>query len=352
MKHITYFWHQELRSSRKKFVNKATLWRTLYYEQAGKKRQFQLQELDELGLEAYENSRIYKQNLIAGKLRSRWDGPFVITNIFPYGAIELKDKYTNNTFQVNGHQIKLYHEGLAPTVGDMETISLMEPTSYKRRGQSKFGIPVTWDIECIYKPKHSRGRENIVLRKNSATLNRPLMSKTEKPKIIRGDRLDYQRTLVDLILNVLANRVLRRLKRRLSYKERLKSDAKYYIWDDSYLWRLCNDQVITKCIPNAKIKSVLQFCHVVSGGDHYGSTRMAQKVLDCGFYWPTIFKDAYQFASTHEKCQKAGMAISRRHKMPHQPILFYEVFDVWGIDFMGPFSNGYSYILLVVDYVS
>ncbi|RDY03726.1 hypothetical protein CR513_12658, partial [Mucuna pruriens] len=38
--------------------------------------------------------------------------------------------------------------------------------------------------------------------------------------------------------------------------------------------------------------------------------------------------------------------------MPQQPILFYELFDVWGIDFMGLFlvSNGYSYILLAVDY--
>ncbi|RDX86702.1 pol, partial [Mucuna pruriens] len=40
--------------------------------------------------------------------------------------------------------------------------------------------------------------------------------------------------------------------------------------------------------------------------------------------------------------------------MPQQPILLCEVFYVWGIDFMGPFpvSNGYSYILRVVDYVS
>ena len=40
--------------------------------------------------------------------------------------------------------------------------------------------------------------------------------------------------------------------------------------------------------------------------------------------------------------------------MPQQPMLFYEVFDVWGIDFMGPFpvSFGFVYILLVVDYVS
>jgi len=40
--------------------------------------------------------------------------------------------------------------------------------------------------------------------------------------------------------------------------------------------------------------------------------------------------------------------------MPQQPMLFGEVFDVWGIDFMGPFpvSFGFTYILLVVDYFS
>ncbi|RDY03090.1 putative mitochondrial protein, partial [Mucuna pruriens] len=114
------------------------------------------------------------------------------------------------------------------------------------------------------------------------------------------------------------------------------------------------DSAMIKCILDAKIKLVLQFCRAASGGGHYGSTWTAQKVLDCGFYWPTIFRDAYQFVSTYEKCQKAGMSISIRHEMPQQPILFYEAFDVWDIDFMGPFqvSNGYSYILLVVYYVS
>ncbi|RDX78078.1 Pol polyprotein, partial [Mucuna pruriens] len=138
------------------------------------------------------------------------------------------------------------------------------------------------------------------------------------------------------------------------YKERLQNDAKYYIWDDPYLWRLCNDQVIRRCIPDTKINSVLQFCHATPGGNHYGSTRMAKKVLDCGFYWPTIFRDAYQFVSTYDKCQKAGLAISRRNEMPQQPIPFFEAFDVWGIDFMGPFpvSNGYSYILLTVEAIA
>ncbi|RDY12394.1 Tf2-9, partial [Mucuna pruriens] len=138
------------------------------------------------------------------------------------------------------------------------------------------------------------------------------------------------------------------------YRERLQNDTKHYIRDDPYLWRLYNDQFIRRCILDVEINSVLQFCHAVPRGRHYGSTWTTRKVLDCRFYWPTISRDAYQFVSSCEKCQKAGVAISRRHEMPQQPILFYEVFDVWGIDFMGPFpvSNGYSYILLVVDYVS
>ncbi|RDY09643.1 Retrovirus-related Pol polyprotein from transposon 17.6, partial [Mucuna pruriens] len=69
-----------------------------------------------------------------------------------------------------------------------------------------------------------------------------------------------------------------------AHKDKIQSDAKYYIWDDPYLWRLCSDKVIRRCIPDAEINSVLQFCHSAPGGGHYGSTRTARKVLDCGLY--------------------------------------------------------------------
>jgi hypothetical protein len=54
-----------------------------------------------------------------------------------------------------------------------------------------------------------------------------------------------------------------------------------------------------------------------------------------------------------ERCQKLW-SISIRNMMPLNPILIVEIFDVWGIDFMGPFPNsyGYLYILVAVDYVS
>ncbi|XP_073313563.1 uncharacterized protein [Primulina huaijiensis] len=54
-----------------------------------------------------------------------------------------------------------------------------------------------------------------------------------------------------------------------------------------------------------------------------------------------------------DKCQRVGN-IARRRKLPLTNILEVELFDIWGIDFMGPLSSsfGQSYILLAVDYVS
>ena len=56
-----------------------------------------------------------------------------------------------------------------------------------------------------------------------------------------------------------------------------------------------------------------------------------------------------------ESCDvcRSQAAISRRHELP-MTLLKVELFDVWGIDFMGPFvsSYGQKYILVVVDYVS
>ncbi|RDX86872.1 hypothetical protein CR513_31737, partial [Mucuna pruriens] len=106
----------------------------LVFNQASKERKFKLQELEELRLESYENSKIYKKNwafnsclkLIVGKLRSKSDGPFIIINVFPYGAIEIRNETTNKTFKVNGHQLKLFHECLTMIEGDVEDLSLVK----------------------------------------------------------------------------------------------------------------------------------------------------------------------------------------------------------------------------------
>ena len=136
-------------------------------------------------------------------------------------------------------------------------------------------------------------------------------------------------------------------------KDRIKSQARLYVWDEPYLWRFCSDQVIRRCVDDSEILSILEFCHSREGGGHFGPKRTAHKVLECGFFWPTIHKDCFEFCKRCDMCQRSGN-LGSRNQMPLYNIFVCELFDVWGIDFMGPFppSNGNQYILVCVDYLS
>ena len=99
--------------------------------------------------------------------------------------------------------------------------------------------------------------------------------------------------------------------------------------------------------------SILNYYHTLSCGGHFEGQRTVEKVLQSGFYWPSLFKDAHRFVSTYDKCQRMG-CISKRDEPPMITILEVELFDLWEMDFMGPFPSSFSnlYILLTMDYVS
>nr|GEX98098.1 reverse transcriptase domain-containing protein [Tanacetum cinerariifolium] len=108
---------------------------------AGDHRKLQLNELNELRDQAYENSLIYKERtkklhdskiknrifnigdqvllfnsrlkIFSEKLKTRWSGPFTITKVFPYGTVELSQPDGPN-FKVNGHRVKHYFGGDVP----------------------------------------------------------------------------------------------------------------------------------------------------------------------------------------------------------------------------------------------
>ena len=94
-------------------------------------------------------------------------------------------------------------------------------------------------------------------------------------------------------------------------------------------------------------------CYASPYGGHLARDKTTHKILQSGFYWPTLFKDCFEWVKHCDACQRMGN-ISRRNEMPLQGILVVQIFYVWGIDFMGPFppSFGDIYILLAVDYVS
>jgi len=116
-------------------------------------------------------------------------------------------------------------------------------------------------------------------------------------------------------------------------RDRFLSDTRHYYWDDPELYRICSDQIIRRCVPDHEVQSILSFCHDQACGGHFGGKKTAHKILQSGFYWPTIFKDAQAYVKACPKCQKAG-TLGRRNEMPMKPILIIKIFDVWGIDFM------------------
>ena len=126
-----------------------------------------------------------------------------------------------------------------------------------------------------------------------------------------------------------------------------------YYWEESYMFKYCADKIIRKCVPEGEQLGILSHNHDSACGGHFASQKTTMKVLQAGFYWPSLFKDAYTICKQCDKCQRLGK-ISRCHMMPLNSIMVVELFNVWGNDFMGPFptSFGYTYILVGVDYVS
>ncbi|XP_043717695.1 uncharacterized protein LOC122665605 [Telopea speciosissima] len=120
---------------------------------ASTNRELQLSELEELRNKAYDNARIYKEkakifydknilrksftpcekvllynsrpHLFPEKLRSRWDGPYLVHRAFSHGAVELLKPSIGETFKVNGQRLKPFLE--LPSAPTKEVMDLHEP---------------------------------------------------------------------------------------------------------------------------------------------------------------------------------------------------------------------------------
>ena len=121
-------------------------------DKASSLRKLQLNELEEIRNEAYDNARIYKErtkvfhdrnilrrsfepsqkvllynsrlHLFPGKLKSRWTGPFVVKTVYPHGAVEIENPKNGNIFKVNGQRLKPFLEEFAP---EEESTPLEDP---------------------------------------------------------------------------------------------------------------------------------------------------------------------------------------------------------------------------------
>ncbi|GKA96617.1 reverse transcriptase domain-containing protein [Tanacetum coccineum] len=96
--------------------------------------------------------------------------------------------------------------------------------------------------------------------------------------------------------------------------------------------------MIRRCVYGQEVVDILTACHNGPTGRHHGANYTAKKVYDSDFYWPTIYRDSHDLVKSCDSCQRQGK-ISQNDKMSQNAIQVCEIFDVWGIDFMGPFPS-------------
>ena len=67
-------------------------------------------------------------------------------------------------------------------------------------------------------------------------------------------------------------------------------DLKHYFWDDPHLYKEGVDGIMRRCVPEYEQQEILRKCHGSAYGGHHAGDRTAQKVLQSGFYWPTLLR--------------------------------------------------------------
>ncbi|KAH9310603.1 hypothetical protein KI387_025638, partial [Taxus chinensis] len=103
-----------------------------------------------------------------------------------------------------------------------------------------------------------------------------------------------------------------------------------------------------------EIFDILRACHDEPSGGHFSVKRIAHKILGTGYYWSSLYKDVKRYIKRCDPCQRMGQP-TFTNEMPLQPQVVIEPFEIWGLDFVGPFSppsQGKEYILVCTDYVT
>ena len=95
---------------------------------------------------------------------------------------------------------------------------------------------------------------------------------------------------------------------------RLKA-MKYFLTEDGLGWKNPNG-VILRCVNQDEAKKILKELHSGYCGGHFAARTTAHKILRAGYYWPTLFSNAYQHVQSYQPCQ----FFTGKPKLPAQPL--------------------------------
>ena len=135
--------------------------------------------------------------------------------------------------------------------------------------------------------KDKKGCDNVIV-DHLSRVEKPTVQ--EKEKEIAEHFLDeqlfqllLQSPLYADIVNFLACGVM---PPELSYQQRkkLRTDSRFYIWDDQLLFKKGAYMIIWRCVPESEQGKILHECHASPYGGHFAGDKTTHKILQSGFY--------------------------------------------------------------------
>nr|GFA37162.1 reverse transcriptase domain-containing protein [Tanacetum cinerariifolium] len=261
------------------------------------------------------NSRL---KIFSRKLKTRWYGPFTITRVFLYGTIELSQP-NGSKFKLNGHRVRHYFGGDIPSnvAPDLHTIVYTDHSALKYLLSKQDAKPrlIRWvlllqEFDIIIRDK--KGTENLTADYLSI-LENPHKDVFENKYINENFPLETLGKISSKITSWFAdfvnfharNFILKGMSSQ--QKKKFFKDVKHYFWDDPYLFRICTDQIIRRCVHGQEAFYILKACHEGPVGGHHGANFTAKKVFDAGFFWSTIYRDAHNLVKSCDSCQRQGI---------------------------------------------
>eukprot|EP00253_Pinus_taeda_P029793 PITA_29793 len=248
---------------------------------------------------------------------------------------------------VLGHAIS--QQGLQVDPNKIGIIQRIPPPQ-KVRDVTEDSLKISFDLTIVDK----LGKENVVadfLSRIDLPISKEGMMDDQMP-----DESLFSISLLSLWFADIANYLVSaHFPPHLSSKEKSKimSKSAPFTWIGGNLSKLGPDQILRICVREEEVFDILLTCHDGPCGGYFAAKGTAFKILQEGYYWPTLHQDVKRYTSQCDRYQMMGKP-TPKDEMPMQPQVNFEPFEKWGMDFAGPInppSKQRKYIIVCTDYL-
>ena len=133
---------------------------------------------------------------------------------------------------------------------------------------------------------------------------------------------------------------------------KLKVRAVRFVLIKDVLYKRSFSRPYLRCLGNEEADYVMREVHEGIYRNHSGSRSLVHKLVQVGYYWPTMQKDAEAYVKTCDKCQRFSNIIGQPTK-ELTPMMAPWPFSQWGLDIIGPFPTAVrqlKFLVVGIDY--